>query len=160
MSINDSSLSQDKVYSPHFHSQTVWQCALATSKRGALVHHSICQIASACIGSIKYWIPIALTYYVYSPTIVPLVTTECIRLLITHNYLIHSLLNYHSSPHPVITFYCSIGSMLTILSSSPTLVQQSHITTRNYAVCFLSRFLSLSRWTSGNAHVECFANKI
>ena len=85
MSINNSLLSKDIVYSCHFCSWTVWQCALATSKIAAPVHHNVCQIASACIRSIKYCIPIGLTWYVFLPTIVPLVTAEYIRLRITYN---------------------------------------------------------------------------
>ena len=61
MSINNWTSSKDTVYSHHFCSQTLWKCALAASKRAAPVHHSVCPIDSACIGSIKYWIPIALT---------------------------------------------------------------------------------------------------
>ena len=89
---------------------------------------------------------------------VPLVTTECIRLLITHNYLIHSHLNYHSSPHSIMSFYHSIESMSTF-SSSSNYCPSVPMTTRNYVISFLARLLLLNRQTSRNANMECFANK-
>ena len=46
----------------------------------------------------------------------------------------HSLYNYHSSPHSIITFYCSIGSMSTFLSSSNSCPTVPH---NNKKLCHL-----------------------
>jgi hypothetical protein len=46
----------------------------------------------------------------------------------------HSLYNYHSSPHSIIPFYCSIGSMSTFLSSSNSCPTVPH---NNKKLCHL-----------------------
>ena len=70
----------------------------------------------------------------------------------------HSLYNYHSSPHSIITLYCSIGPMSTFLSSSNSCPTVPH---NNKKLChlFFGERPLLNRRTSGNADVEHFANK-
>ena len=56
------------------------------------------------------------------------------HVISNNNYLIHSLYNNHLSPHCIITFYCSIGSMSTFSSSSNSCPAVPH---NNRILCHL-----------------------